>query len=59
MTSVPINRRRFFFADDTFAKHWPGFQEVGSALKQESGDVWKRMEDDLRRQPCMASTSSR
>jgi hypothetical protein len=52
--SVPITRRQFFFADPFFASNWPNFEKVRDAVNEESGDVWKRLANEMQRQPCIA-----
>ncbi len=55
MFNVPITRRRFFFAEPHFQSSWEGYDKVRNTLEHEPNENWKRFENKMREQPCMAS----
>merc|ERR1712243_367875 len=54
-SKVPVTMRDFFFDDPFFKNSWEDFDKVRNAMFQESRDMWKKFDGDIRETACMNS----
>eukprot|EP00088_Acartia_fossae_P034918 TRINITY_DN358_c0_g1_i1.p1 TRINITY_DN358_c0_g1~~TRINITY_DN358_c0_g1_i1.p1 ORF type:complete len:226 (-),score=84.99 TRINITY_DN358_c0_g1_i1:69-746(-) len=50
---VPTTVRDFFFEDPHFKDTWEHFDTLKDSMFKESRDMWKKMDEDFRKQRCM------